>query len=58
VLETEEYAAVLELLKSNWNLKIPSNLATNAKLIKEFLSGEHCLKSGSGWWKFEICFGN
>lgn len=25
--------------------------------VKEFLSGKHCLTGGTGWWKYEFCYG-
>ncbi|XP_066254403.1 endoplasmic reticulum lectin 1 isoform X1 [Euwallacea similis] len=25
--------------------------------VKEFLQGKHCLYGGTGWWKFEFCYG-
>lgn len=27
------------------------------KVVKEFLRGEYCLYGGSGWWKYEFCYG-
>ncbi|RMZ95459.1 endoplasmic reticulum lectin 1 isoform X1 [Brachionus plicatilis] len=27
------------------------------RVIKAFLDGQECLTGGTGWWKFEICFG-
>ncbi|XP_055641703.1 endoplasmic reticulum lectin 1 isoform X2 [Toxorhynchites rutilus septentrionalis] len=27
------------------------------KPLLEFLDGEYCLTGGSGWWKFELCYG-
>ena len=29
----------------------------DAKLVEDFLSGEFCLHGGSGWWKYELCYG-
>jgi len=26
-------------------------------IVKEFLRGEYCLYGGSGWWKYEFCYG-
>jgi endoplasmic reticulum lectin 1 len=25
--------------------------------VKEFLVGDYCLYGGSGWWKYEFCYG-
>ncbi|KAL5009237.1 hypothetical protein ScPMuIL_014818 [Solemya velum] len=30
---------------------------TDKQLMHDFLSGDHCLKGGAGWWKYEFCFG-
>ena len=27
------------------------------QVVKEFLRGEYCLYGGSGWWKYEFCYG-
>jgi len=29
----------------------------DAQIVKQFLKGEHCLVGGSGWWKYEFCYG-
>lgn len=29
----------------------------DSKLVNDFLSGEHCLYGGTGWWKYEFCYG-
>ena len=26
-------------------------------MSKFFLLGQHCLYGGSGWWKYEFCYG-
>nr|XP_002125012.1 endoplasmic reticulum lectin 1 [Ciona intestinalis] len=26
-------------------------------LLNEFLSGSYCLRGGTGWWRFEFCYG-
>jgi len=26
-------------------------------VVKEFLKGDYCLYGGSGWWKYEFCYG-
>ncbi|XP_046550872.1 endoplasmic reticulum lectin 1-like [Haliotis rubra] len=30
---------------------------TDKQLLREFLTGEYCLKGGQGWWKYEFCYG-
>lgn len=27
------------------------------EVVKQFLMGEYCLYGGSGWWKYEFCYG-
>lgn len=27
------------------------------EVVKEFLVGDYCLYGGSGWWKYEFCYG-
>jgi len=29
----------------------------DVEIVKQFLKGEHCLVGGSGWWKYEFCYG-
>jgi len=29
----------------------------NPEVVQEFLRGEYCLYGGSGWWKYEFCYG-
>lgn len=29
----------------------------DAQIVKQFLRGEHCLVGGSGWWKYQFCYG-
>lgn len=30
---------------------------TDNQVLRDFLSGDHCLQGGTGWWKHEFCFG-
>ncbi|XP_060083802.1 LOW QUALITY PROTEIN: endoplasmic reticulum lectin 1-like [Ylistrum balloti] len=30
---------------------------TDKQVLRDFLSGSHCLQGGSGWWKHELCYG-
>jgi endoplasmic reticulum lectin 1 len=32
-------------------------VVSDRQFLEEFFSGRHCLTSGSGWWRFEICYG-
>ena len=27
------------------------------EVVKAFLLGDYCLHGGTGWWKYEFCYG-
>jgi len=31
--------------------------AETQKILHSFLQGEYCLRGGTGWWKYEFCYG-
>lgn len=33
------------------------NLPTDKQPVIDFLEGRNCLNGGSGWWKYELCYG-
>jgi len=35
----------------------PFKPLTDPIVVQEFLMGKHCLYGGSGWWKYEFCYG-
>jgi len=35
----------------------PPQPVFDPELVKNFLSGEYCLNGGSGWWRYEFCYG-
>ena len=35
----------------------PFEPLTDPVVVREFLMGTHCLYGGSGWWKYEFCYG-
>ena len=44
----------------NWKEKIrrePFKPLMDPEVVKEFLLGDYCLHGGTGWWKYEFCFG-
>lgn len=52
----------LELVKFDKELPISSIPEKDKKLydttpVESFLSGKNCLNGGTGWWKFEFCYG-
>lgn len=52
--ETEEYFSESESTEMK---KILHEQNKEKAMIASFLNGENCLKGGSGWWMFEICYG-
>jgi endoplasmic reticulum lectin 1 len=30
---------------------------TDKEFVKNFITGEECIHGGSGWWKYEFCYG-
>ncbi|KAK3872509.1 hypothetical protein Pcinc_022406 [Petrolisthes cinctipes] len=36
----------------------PPQPGIDHKLMEDFLNGDYCLHGGSGWWKFEFCYGD
>lgn len=36
---------------------LPKAPITDLTPIKEFISGSNCLTGGTGWWKYEFCYG-
>jgi endoplasmic reticulum lectin 1 len=37
--------------------RMPFKPVMDAQIVKQFLKGEHCLVGGSGWWKYQFCYG-
>ncbi|CAF0889850.1 unnamed protein product [Brachionus calyciflorus] len=46
-----------EILKESITNQPAVNDDAQREIVKSFLNGDSCLNGGSGWWKFEICFG-
>lgn len=53
-----------QLLKSKFKEKSwrasnrePVKPLMDPEVVKEFLRGDYCLYGGSGWWKYEFCYG-
>ncbi|XP_017465911.1 PREDICTED: endoplasmic reticulum lectin 1 [Rhagoletis zephyria] len=36
---------------------VPKAPITDLTAVKEFISGKNCLTGGTGWWKYEFCYG-
>ena len=44
----------------NWpqaNQRQPVKPLMDPHIVQEFLLGQYCLYGGSGWWKYEFCYG-
>jgi len=51
---TAEDAKMTNLLKKKI---LPESLHADRQPVEDFLSGKNCLSGGSGWWKYELCYG-
>ncbi|XP_023015308.2 endoplasmic reticulum lectin 1 [Leptinotarsa decemlineata] len=49
----------LELIKLDKDepVIIPEKNVHDTSPVESFLKGENCLNGGTGWWKFEFCYG-
>ncbi|XP_064484329.1 endoplasmic reticulum lectin 1-like [Ornithodoros turicata] len=52
------------IMKPTWQSKrvvdsmiVESSSPHDPKLVRDFLSGDHCLSGGTGWWQYEFCYG-
>lgn len=36
---------------------VPDVKSVDATLVENFLTGKNCLNGGTGWWKYEFCYG-
>ncbi len=47
--------------EENWprqaDKRQPMKPLMDPEIVKEFLMGEYCLYGGTGWWKYEFCYG-
>ena len=35
----------------------PVKPLSDPQIVRDFLMGDHCLYGGTGWWKYEFCYG-
>ena len=44
---------------SRWreSTREPAKPLTDPQIVRDFLMGDHCLYGGTGWWKYEFCYG-
>ena len=45
--------------ESQWKAsnKQPFKPLMDPEVVKQFLKGDYCLYGGTGWWKYEFCYG-
>ncbi|KAK7076831.1 hypothetical protein SK128_026987 [Halocaridina rubra] len=54
----EEAEIVVEKHEPQSRLPLfPPQPSVDTKLVEDFLNGDYCLHGGSGWWKYEFCYG-
>ena len=48
-----------ETKESQWKAvtRQPFKPLMDPEVVKQFLKGDYCLYGGSGWWKYEFCYG-
>jgi len=51
--------AEVEATSGQWKetVREPFKPLMDPEVVKEFLRGDYCLYGGSGWWKYEFCYG-
>ena len=50
----------MENKDSNWPTQVPRQAPkplVDPQVVQEFLLGQFCLYGGTGWWKYEFCYG-
>jgi len=50
---------IKRLKESQWKAsnKQPFKPLMDPEVVKQFLKGDYCLYGGTGWWKYEFCYG-
>jgi len=58
-VDGEELEELVEIKEGRWKetVREPFKPLMDPQVVKEFLKGEYCLYGGSGWWKYEFCYG-
>lgn len=46
-----------EIDKSSKTIRQISTTPEDTSIVESFLSGKTCLTGGTGWWKYEFCYG-
>ena len=58
--ELEDVKETINRLKeSQWKAsnKQPFKPLMDPGVVRQFLKGDYCLYGGTGWWKYEFCYG-
>ena len=50
---------IKRIKESQWKTsnKQPFKPLMDPEVVKQFLKGDYCLYGGTGWWKYEFCYG-
>ncbi|KAJ8934589.1 hypothetical protein NQ314_013265 [Rhamnusium bicolor] len=48
---------LIQLEKEEPITRAPETKLLDTSPVESFLLGKHCLNGGTGWWKFEFCYG-
>jgi len=58
-ISAKEVKETIQSTKVEQALKKPSAVmdAETKKILHAFLQGDYCLRGGTGWWKYEFCYG-
>jgi len=50
---------IKRIKESQWKAsnKQPFKPLMDPEVVKQFLKGDYCLYGGTGWWKYEFCYG-
>lgn len=57
IVPKKEEAAAATLVDKTMKTPQLTTATNDVSPVKDFLSGSSCLTGGSGWWKYEFCFG-
>jgi len=58
-IEVDEGEVVDEVKEGQWKeeTRQPFKPLMDPQVVQDFLKGDYCLYGGSGWWKYEFCYG-
>lgn len=47
----------IDIFEQETSTKPPPETPVDTSPVESFLSGKNCLNGGTGWWKYEFCYG-